>query len=88
MPGGFSVGKKWHLRPLVSTQEHGSSDGGGTEPVAKVVERGVEGVTGVSIERERQLDGFVVEKVGERHPHEGDALTVDQRSCGRHEGSS
>lgn len=64
MPGHFSVRKKWHLKALISSEEHTPSNRSSSEPIAQVVERGVEGVAGVRIERERQLDGVIVVEVG------------------------
>ena len=69
-PWRFSRGASARTCP-VAPEEHGAGDGRGAEPVAHVVERGVERGAVVAIERERELHGAVVVEVGD-----GDA---DQR---------
>ena len=46
-------------------EEHGSGDSGGSVAVSEDIEGCVEGVEVLTFERQRQLDGTVVVKVGE-----------------------
>ena len=69
-----SVGEHRHRQARVAAEQHGPGDRGRAEPVADVVERGVEGAAASPVERQRELDGAVVVEVADRDADQREAL--------------
>jgi hypothetical protein len=77
------VGKERHRRALITAEQHGAGHGLRSEPVAHAVDRGVEGVAAVAVERQRELAGAVALEAGDRHADQREALALDRRHRGR-----
>ena len=73
---GTVVGEHRHGRARVAAEEHGAGDGRAAEPLADVVEGGVERAAAWRVERQRELDGVVVVEVGDGDADEREALAA------------
>ena len=72
------VGQQRHRRPLLAADEHGPDDRLRPEPLAHLVERGVEGVSSTGRERQPELQDGVVLEVGDGHAHHRQPVAVDR----------
>ena len=66
-------------KALVAPEQHGAGDGARSEPLADVVERGVEGRAAEPIEGQFELDRGVVVEVAHRHADQREPLMLDHR---------
>ncbi len=84
----LSVGEQRHRQARVVAEQHGPGDSGGSEPVAHLVQCGVQGTAAVAIQRQRELDGAVVAEIGQCHADQREARPRRRRRRGRRAGSS
>ena len=77
-----SIGEERHRLALVAAQEHRPRDRPGSEPIADLVDRGVEGAGTLSGERQGELDGTIILEVAEGDADERKSLMLDHRPGG------
>ena len=78
--GQTLVGQQRNREFGAAAEEHGAGDGGSrSEPVAHLVEGGVERLGVVAGERQRELDGAAVLEVADRDADEREPPALDQR---------
>src|SRR6266511_5841382 len=74
-----SIGKQRHDKPLVAAQQHSARHSRRSEALSHLVERRVEGIAAVTVERERQLEWTVVIEVRDCYADECETQPLDHR---------